>query len=336
MVEVWEPGPEDDYDPPWEMGTPTKKPYLCKGGTEPVDHGPKNNWYTPLPGFWLPNSWTWTEDDFPDYTADAYVRALTDPVAWDDLVRLGPPPLTTRQAWGAWLGAWGCDRQLKRGWPELETVARARYESARYKYLVPYWSRKITEVLGELDDLEDQLSTILWVLEMVGRKWVPVPPGLLGIGKQTARSLDCAQTLLAGATGFRAGKSKYVDCIDEVTRKKAVMRTTNYTLLGWLQDNFGHILEAAQASNTWSDVGLVLGPLFAWMEEGAWGLIREGAEGYNLGIEAVFPGYIEERNKIARALDEAIEERWDATWGSLDEWDNEQINEWIEPAQTEE
>ena len=330
MVEVWEPGIDDDYDPPWERGTPTKKPYLCKGKTAPIDNGPKDNWYTALPGFWLPNSWEWTEDDFPDYTADAYVRALTDPVAWDELIKLGPMPTTTRRAWGAWLGAWGCDRKLKRGWPELEGVARARYESARYVYLVPAWSRAISKVAQELDDIEDQISTILWALETVAKKWIPVPPGILGIARQTTRALDCAQELASAATGFRAGKSKYVDCLADLQRKKGVMRTTNYTLLGWLQTNYGKILEAAQASNTWTDYGLVLGPIFAWIEEGAWGLIKEGAEGYNLATEALFPGYNEESQRIARELDAVIQKTWAETWGSIDEWSNETIGDWVE------
>lgn len=331
MPETWEPGIDDDYDPPWERGTPTKKPYRCKGGTDPIDHGPKDNWYTPLPGFWLPNDWDWTEDDFPDYTADAYVRALTDPVAWDDLIKLGPMPQATRQAWGAWLGAWGCDRQLKRGWPMLESIARIRYETARYKYLVPAWERAIVEAATELDDIEDQISTILWILETIAKKWIPIPPGILGIARQTARTLDCAQALAARATGFRAGKSKYVDCLSEVAKKKATMRATHYTLVGWLQENYGKILEAAQASNTWTDFGLVLGPLFAWLEEGAWGLIKEGAEGYNTGLEALYPGYIDKQKRIGREIDEAIQKSWEETWGSIDEWGNETIGDWVEP-----
>ena len=331
MADIWEPGEDDDYDPPWERGTPTKKPFTCKGGVAPVDLGPKANWYTPLPGFWLPNSWDWTEDDFPDYTADAYVRALTDPIAWDELVRVGPSPLATRKAWGAWLGAWGCDRELKRGWPELEAVARSRYETARYKYLVPAWSRAISSAAQELDDIEDQISTILWMLETVAKKWIPVPPSILGIARQTTRTLDCAQSLAYTATGTRASKSKYNDCMSEVTRKKATLRATHYTLVGWMQENWGKLLEAAQASNTWTDYGLVLGPLFAWIEEGAWGLVKEGAEGYNLGVEALFPGYIEERNRITREIDETIQKAMDETFGAIDEEGWETIGDWQEP-----
>ena len=101
-------------------------------------------------------------------------------------------------------------------------------------------------------------------------------------------------------------------------------------LLAWFQTNWGRLLEAAQATNTWFDVGIVLGPIMGYIDEGMWGFAQSTADNYNLAIEALYPGYTEERNRIGANIDAAIERSWDETWGSLDEWDNEQISEWVE------
>jgi hypothetical protein len=289
-----------------------------------------NNWYEALPNFWLPNGWEWTEEEYPDYTAPEYVRALSDTPDIGDIIKLGPPSQASRQAWGAWLGGFENDRKIKRGWAELEDCARAKYEAARYRYLVPAWRRALVEIVTDLDDIEDQLSTILWVLESVTKKLVPVPPGWLDVVRRSTDSLDCAGKLLAGVTPFRGSKSNYAECLAQVGRDRGKMRQQRAGLLAWFQDNWGRLLEAAQASNTWFDVGIVLGPIMAYIDEGLWGLTEKTAENYLLSADALFPGYAAWAAETDAAIAAAIERAWDETWGAIppDRWDD--VEEWVE------
>lgn len=289
-----------------------------------------NNWYEALPNFWLPNGWLWTEDEWPDYTADAYVRALSETPDISDIIKLGPPSIASRRAWGAWNGSFNDDKQLARGWVELESCARAKYESARYRYLVPAWRRALVEIVGDIDDIEDQLSTILWILETVSKKFIPIPPRWLDIARRTNQSLDCAGKLLAGITPIRASKSQYAECLAEVGRNKRRLRAQKAGLIGWFQDNWGRLLEAAQASETWFDVGIVLGPIMAYLDEGMWGLIEDTQENYLLTADALFPGYARWARETDEAIAAAIARAWDETWGRIppDRWD--EVEEWVE------
>ncbi len=289
------------------------------------------NWYEALPGFWLPNGWEWTEEEYPDYTADAYVRALSDAPDISDIIKLGPPSQASRRAWGAWLSNFGADKKLSRGWPELEDCARVKYEAARYKFLVPAWSRAITDVLTEIDDIEDQLSTILWALETVSKKFIPIPKGWIDATRRTADTLDCAGKLLGGLTLMRSGKSEYTECLAQIGRERRAKREQKAGLLAWFQENWGRLIEAAQASNTWSDVGIVLGPIMGFINEGMWGVIKATERNYTIGIDALFPGYAEWVREVDRELDEAIQKAFNETWGAIPPERWEEIDPWYEP-----
>lgn len=281
------------------------------------------NWYEALPGFWLPNGWVWTEDEWPDYTADAYIRALSEGPDIGDIIKIGGPSTASKKAWGAWFGNFEGDRPLKRGWPELEQVAQKRYEAARYRSLVPAWQRAVTATLTELDDIEDQLSTILWIMEIISKKFIPIPPGWIDVTRRVADTTDCAGKLLGGLSPIRGSKAAYADCLANIGRERRRARAQKAGLLAWFQENWGRLIEAAQASNTWFDVGVVLGPIMGYIEEGMWGLIEETSENYLLAADALFPGYAEWARETDRAISEAIQKAWDETWGAVppDRWD---------------
>lgn len=294
--------------------------------TPPIDR-----WYEALPGFWLPPAWVWTEEEWPDYTVDAYVRALSDTPDISEIIVFRDWGQPSKKAWGAWFGAQQNDTKLNRGWPDLEIIAGKMYESARYKYLVPAWRRALVELVTDLDNIEDQLSTILWVLETVSKKFIRIPPGWLDVIHRSSTSLDCAGKLIAGIGTVRGSKSKYADCLAEVGRDRKKARAQRAGLLAWFQENWGRLIEAAQASGTWFDVGIVLGPIMAYIDEGMWGVIKKTQENYLLAADALFPGYAQWAAETDAAIAEAIQGAWDETWGAIppDRWDN--VEEYVEP-----
>ena len=276
------------------------------------------NWYEPLPGFWLPRTWTYDRAIWPDYTDPNYVRALEeapDVGAMMVMRGIGEP---ARHAWGAWFGAFGADKPLKRGWQDLEMIAGKMYDTARYKFLVPAWKRAITNIVTELDDLEDQLSTILWVAETVSRKWIPLPKGLLNTAERVNTAVDCAGKAVAGIGYGRGAKSEYVECLSAKRRAKEIKRKQKAGLIAWFQENWGRLLEAAQATGTWFDVGIVLGPIYGWIDEGLWGATKATAENYLLATDALFPGYAKWARETDDEINRAVEQAWDDTWGSAD------------------
>lgn len=276
------------------------------------------NWREALPGFWLPATFVWTEQEWPDYTAPDFERALTDTPDVSDIIKLRGFGQPSPRAWAAWMTAFNADKPLRRGWADLEAIAGRMYETARYKYLVPAWRRAIVETLTELDDLEDQLSTILWVAETVSRKWIPLPKGLLSKADQARRTLDCAEKVLAGATIFRGGKSDYANCLRETENAKKRARAQKAGLVAWFRENWGRLLEAAQATGQWFDVGIVLGPIWAFIEEGAWGLAKRTTDNYLIAVDALMPGYKEDFYRNAEELSNRISQAWDDTWGAVD------------------
>ena len=291
-----------------------------------------NNWREALPGFWLPNSWAHDESRWPDYTDDGYIRAIEDTPDISDVIRLRGLGQPTSQQWGAWLGAFNADRAIKQQTEFLAIIADRKYESARYVYLVPAWRRKMVEIATEIDDIEDQVSTILWVAETVARKWIPIPPKLLNAGAKLSKSLDCGGKLLTQVTPLRGGKSEYAECLNELVRSKKRSKEQKAGLLAWFQDNWGRLLEAAQATGTWFDIGIVLGPIMAYIDEGMWGAIKAEQEHTWMRIDAVIPGFKQTVDTGLELLNNEIEKAWDSTWGKVQSdgntWQNVDWDQW--------
>ncbi len=259
-------------------------------------------WYEPLPGFFLPVTFAYDPARWPDYTTPDVSRLLEMDPELSDVLRLRGWGQPSGRAWATWLRSREADRQVRRGWDELEMIADKMYDSARYVYLVPYWRRAITRIITELDDVQDQLTTILWALETVARKWIPVPPKLLDGLRHVDTSLDCATGILAGATLFRTSKSSYQACLDEADQKRKQGRKKAAGAVAWLQENWGNLLQAAQATGTWFDVGIVLGPIMAWIDEGLWGVASKTVDNYLIAADALLPGYADDFRANAQEL----------------------------------
>lgn len=286
---------------------PGIKPTLAAAGRIAI--GGRINWMEHYPGFFLPTSWTLDLGRFPDYTDLNFLdkaggemmgfvkdedgveiarrpRVLgVDP---RDVIRLRGLTQPTKQAWGAWLGAFQDDNRLRRGWPDLEHVADRMYTTARFKYLTPIWRQKIIALATELDDIEDQLSTILWIVGWVAKKWIPKPllPAL-NKTRAVADSLDCAGKTLAGIGPARVAKSDYVECMRRRNRRAKQILKQKKGLLAWLRNNYGQTLEAAQASGTWTDVGIVLGPIMNVVEDGWWGMVQTSLSTPSIVLEVL-------------------------------------------------
>jgi hypothetical protein len=285
------------------------------------------NWYEALPGFLLPTSCAYDPARWPDFTRPEITDALEDLPDPSAILRFNGVIGLDRKQWGAWLSALQNDRAIVTCSEFYLQVADRMYETARYKFLVPAWRRAITDIIGEIDDIEDQLSTILWVLEWITRKVVPLPKSVMNGAQKVQRTLDCAENMLAGVTIFRSGKSEYADCLRKQQRARDAARNQRAGLLAWFKENWGRLLEAAQATNTWFDVGIVLGPIMGWIEEGMWGLAQSTTDNYLVAVDAVLPGYSEDFYRNAEELSDSVSQAWDDTWEGLSSWDTETIEE---------
>ena len=287
--------------------TPPPRARLCPGKAAPSFGGPKLNWYQPLPEFWLPYDWAWDPLRWPDYKEEFIASRLEDLDEFGELFRLrgfgDPDP----RAWGAWLGSFGCDRPLKRGWPALEVIADRMYDTARYKALVPAWRRQMTEWITYLDNIEDQISTILWLIEMLGRKVAPIPPGALNLADDVRKYLDAAEKALALTPGGRTGKVEWRKRQQEAARQKREARSRIAMLMVWVRQNYTKLIEAAQATGTWFDVGIILGPIMGWIDEGIWGLAEKTLDNYLIAADVLAPGYREDFYRNATELEERVD-----------------------------
>jgi hypothetical protein len=135
--------------------------------------------------------------------------------------------------------------------------------------------------------------------------------------------------VLSGITPFRGHKSEYEQCLKEINKAKQQQRERVAGLLDWFKQNWGRLLEAAQATNTWFGVGIVLGPIFAWIEEGLWGLAKKTVDNYLIAADAILPGYREDFWRNASELVRRVDEVWDQTWEGIKSWDSKEIEDSI-------
>lgn len=169
------------------------------------------NWYEALPYFWLPNSANYDPFLWPDYSQIGFKEMINDGPDFGRLISGFGDDKPHPAAWASWAKAFREDRPLRFDHAFHRGVANRKYESARYRYLVPAWRRAIVDVVGDLDDIEDQVSTILWVAEWVTAKIIPLPPILMNNAQRLQRSLDCAEKIVAGLTPFRFAKTEHGD-----------------------------------------------------------------------------------------------------------------------------
>jgi hypothetical protein len=258
------------------------------------------NWYELHPGFVIPRNID--PSQFPPYTD--FDPDLPDPL---DLIVLPWRDPIPAWGWAVWHAAQRTDR-LPRLRPDLlQAIAWRKYGSARYIALVPQWRRVLNELANEIDDIEDQVSTIIWLAELLGRKVLPIPPGVFGAADKLRHTLDAAQDVLRASVLTRSSKAEFREKVREQRAKVRNARTRLARVIQWLSDNYGRILEAAQATGTWLDFGIILGPIFGYIEEGVWGLAQKTLDNYLTAVDAFLPGYSEDFYANARQLNEQLE-----------------------------
>lgn len=219
----------------------------------------------------------------------------------------GRPP---RWAWAAWYAAERADRPLTLDAGVAENIALRVYDAKRFVALVPAWRRQLIEWITEIDDIEDQVSTIVWLAEIVLAKFIPIPRSVLALGQRTSRLLDDAQKVLGLGSVSRRSKSEWHSKRRELAAAKRGARTRLAQLIIWMKENWGHLLEAGQATNTWFDVGIVLGPIMGYIEDGLWTLAKKTLDNYLIAADALMPGIRESYWEQLSAYGEAIDDRW--------------------------
>ena len=155
---------------------------------------------------------------------------------------------------------------------------------------IPKWRQETSKLLGTLDNIEDQLSTFSWLAGLLLKKTPLAPLANLRAVEHTQRALDGAQDLLTLRPGGRASKNEH----EKRQRRRQLdkLRSGNALARGraWLESNYGHLLEGAQATDTWWGVGVSIGPIMGAIDEGYFYLARWANEGYLDMADLVHPG----------------------------------------------
>ena len=155
---------------------------------------------------------------------------------------------------------------------------------------LPKWRQETSKLLGTLDNIEDQLSTFSWLAGLLLKRTPLAPLANLRAVEHTQRALDGAQDLLTLRPGGRASKNEH----EKRQRRRQLdkLRSGNALARGraWLESNYGHLLEGAQATDTWWGVGVSIGPIMGALDEGYFYLARWANEGYLDMADLVRPG----------------------------------------------
>lgn len=267
-------------------------------------------WYELYDNFVIPRNLDASQ--FPPY--GSFDPDVPDPL---DLIRVGSLFEIPSWAWAAWYSAKKSERLPNMPRDLLEAVAWRKYGTARYIALVPQWRRALVELATDIDDVEDQISTILWLLEWISGKFIPLPRRALAFGDDINKLLDRAQDALTPISIGRGAKPQWGEQQAEARRKVRETRKKQAKIITWLQDNYGRILEAAQATGTWFDVGIVIGPIFGFIEEGLWGLAQKTLDNYLIAADAIAPGYRDDFYANAEELTNQVEDTMSEWWEDL-------------------
>lgn len=276
------------------------------------------HWRECQPEFWIPR-----EMDCSRFSAyDQWDPETPDFVDIVNLAGLGRIP---KWAWAAWFKAHANDAPLNMD-PGLQLeLARRVYDSKRFVHVVPQWRRYLIDTLTEIDDIEDQVSTIAWLAEVVLAKVLPIPRSALNFANGLSRKLDDAQAILSLGFTSRSSKASWAGHQREIREAKRGARAKHAQLITWFKENWGNLLEAAQATNTWFDVGIVLGPIVGYVEDGLWTASKKTLDNYLIAAEAFMPGIRDAYWEQLELLGQAVDDRVDEIIEDVTTWDNSEL-----------
>lgn len=135
---------------------------------------------------------------------------------------------------------------------------------------IPEWRQKMITLMTALDNAEDIISTAAWLLgpylEKTGR------PGkvLVASAKGTSSGINFINKFLRGPELSRKAKHRYMD-ERKMNARDRVMRSQPKSKAGkWLSKNLGNLIQAAQASESITGVGLQIGTIYGTLENALW------------------------------------------------------------------
>lgn len=214
-------------------------------------------------------------------------RPVTSPPlpAWDSIIHVAPRYRFTRAEYDELRAA---DREHRP--PNLtdEAVAalasRQAYIDAQANSALPEWRKSLVKTLTTLDNIQDQISTVVWltgpIIDRLGKK----AKAAHAVVDETGDAINFMQSIIAGPTPGRSGKNRRALARTANARTKGGVIGALQKGIGWLQKNQGHLLEAAQATDTWFGVGISLGSVFGAIEETYW---RTGEQAYYEALTAL-------------------------------------------------
>src|SRR6266545_1018718 len=149
---------------------------------------------------------------------------------------------------------------------------------------IPEWRETLVGVVTALDNVQDIVATAAWLGGPLLRSMGRLGPWLHGEVQATATALGTLERGIGGP--LPGGRAKH----EHMNQRRADARRRTGVIGGlqrgmeWFGRSQGHLLEAAQASDTLFGVGLTLGAMMGALEETYW---RTGKAAYYIAMSSV-------------------------------------------------
>lgn len=135
---------------------------------------------------------------------------------------------------------------------------------------MPEWRQKMVTLMTALDNAEDIISTMAWLFGPYIEKTGRVGRGIVKGSKLSADGINFINKFLRGPELTRKAKHKYMD-ERKMNARTRTMRNVPRSKGGkWLRDNLGNLIQAAQASESITGVGLQIGVIYGTLENAFW------------------------------------------------------------------
>lgn len=190
---------------------------------------------------------------------------------WDQVIKIDPRLPSPRE----YLAFVGADLGLI----DIESLSPATQKSVLARLAVankvrsenmPEWRQKMVTLMTALDNAEDIISTLAWLFGPYIEKTGRVGRGIVKGSKLSADGINFINKFLRGPELTRKAKHRYMD-ERKMNARTRTMRNVPRSKGGkWLRDNLGNLIQAAQASESITGVGLQIGVIYGTLENAFW------------------------------------------------------------------
>lgn len=191
--------------------------------------------------------------------------------SWDQIIRLNPG-LPDPKSYLAFVGVdLGVINVESLDEETQKTVARrlAVAEKVRSENM-PDWRQKMVTLMTALDNTEDIISTAAWLLGPYLEKTGKPGKILVSGARGTSSGINFINKFLRGPELSRKAKHRYMD-ERKMNARDRVMRSQPKSKAGkWLANNLGNLIQAAQASESLTGIGLQIGTIYGTLENALW------------------------------------------------------------------